>query len=219
MEYYEWKIKVPKRPLQLLKFRISTVLLMTAIIALALAWRRDHKKLASQLYPEQNVTGSWGTNQVTGAPNTQGAGDIATAWASSMPDDAQEWLELEYDQAVVPTAILVHESFNPGALTKVTHVGFLGHETTLWEGKDPTPATAGSGVSRVPVSADFNTGHIKIYLDSPAVPGWNEIDAVGIEHGNKQVIWASSAKASTTFGSYYPGPSVYGAFGGYQYIR
>lgn len=220
MDYYRLTIPIPKRPLQLLKFRISTILLLTAIVALALAWRRDHQKLASRLYPEQNVTGSWGTQQATAAPDTPGAGDITTAWASSTPDDKEEWLELEYDQAVVPTAILVHETCSPGALKKITHVGFLGHETTLWEGTDPTPTTAPRGISRVPTTADFKTGHIKIYLDSTAVRGWNKIDAVGIEHGNQQVIWATSAKASSTFGSYYyPASSGYGNYGGFQYIR
>src|SRR5262249_1491517 len=128
-----------------------------------------------------------------------------------------EWLELEYDQSVVPTAILVHETFNPRALKKITHVGFLGHETTFWEGTDPTPTTAGRGVSRVPISTRFKTRHIKIYLASAAVPGWNEIDAVGIEYGNKQVIWASSASASTTFGSYYD--QYPQSYGGMYYTR
>lgn len=215
MEYYEWTIKLPKRPLQLLKFRISTILLTTVIVALALAWRRDHNQLAARLAPQPNTSGSWGTDQVTGAPNTPGAGDITTAWASSTPDGADEWLELRYDQSVVPSAILVHETYNPGALTKITHVGFLGRETTLWEGTDPTSAVAGRGVSRIPISPGFKTGHIKIYLDSKAVPGWNEIDAVGIEYGNNQVIWASSAQASSTYGSSYP-PQQYG---GIYYVR
>ena len=60
MEYYQLTIPIPKQPLQLLKFRISTILLLTAILALALAWRRDHKKLAAQLYPEQNLSGELG---------------------------------------------------------------------------------------------------------------------------------------------------------------
>ena len=63
---------------------------------------------------------------------------------------------------------------------------------------------ASGGVSRLPISAGFKTGHIKLYIDSPAVPGWNEIDAVGIEDANKKVIWASKAKASSTYGSGWP---------------
>jgi hypothetical protein len=217
MEYYELKIKLPKRPLQLLKFRISTILLLMAIVAIALAWRRDHKQLAARVYKIQNPNASWGTNQVIGAPNTSGFGDIATAWASSTPDDSKEWLELEYDESVVPTAILIHETYNPGAVVKVTHVPYWGKEKVLWEGTDPTAVGSQGGVSRLPIKASIKTGHIKVYIDSPAVPGWNEIDAVGLEYGNKQVIWATEVKASSYFGDQWQQYGTFGPYGSYSY--
>jgi hypothetical protein len=214
MEYYQWTIRIPKQPLKLIRFRISTILLLTAIVALVLAWRRDHKQLLTQLYRFQNPTSDWSTSQATGPPNTTGSGDIRTAWASATPDDSKEWLELEYDESVVPTAILVHETYNPGALVKVTHVSYWGNETTLWEGTDPTSVNAGAGVSRIPISASFKTGRIKLYIDSPAVPGYNEIDAVGIEDANKKVIWASKAKASSAWGSGMSGsPNIMWSYG------
>ncbi len=215
MEYYRLTIPIPKRPLQLLRFRISTALLLTAILAIALAWRRDHNKLNAQLRRIHNPNSNWGVNQVTGTPNTKGIGDIASAWASSTPDDSKEWLELEYDKSVVPTAILVHETYNPGAVVKVTHVPFWGGEKTLWEGRDPVGANG--GVSRLPVLVGIKTGHIKVYIDSPAVPGWNEIDAVGLEYGNKEMIWATSAKASSFYGDQWPQQNGYGPYG-MQYV-
>jgi hypothetical protein len=215
MEYYDLKIKIPKRPLQLLKFRISTILLLTAILALVLAWRRDHNRLAAQLYKIHNPSAAWGVNQVTGPPNTTGLGDIATAWASATPDDSPEWLELEYDKSVVPTAILVYETYNPGAVVRVTHVPYWGREKTLWEGQDPVGANG--GVSRLPVSAGIKTGHIKVYIDSPTIPGWNEVDAVGLEYGNKEVVWATKATASSSWPSqaapfYGPAGTLYGTY-------
>ena len=56
----------------------------------------------------------------------------------------------------------------------------LGVETVLWQGADPTPVGSGGGVSKLPLSNAPATTRIKIYLDSPAVPGWNEIDAVAL---------------------------------------
>jgi len=44
----------------------------------------------------------------------------------------------------------------------------------------------------------------KIYVDSRGVPGWNEIDAVGLEDKDKQVIWATEATASSTYAQQYP---------------
>src|SRR5947209_17539718 len=54
----------------------------------------------------------WGPEQVTGEPDTKQAGDFPTAWASQTPDDQDEWLLLEYAEAVVPTAVRVHETLD-----------------------------------------------------------------------------------------------------------
>src|SRR5580704_10247815 len=62
----------------------------------------------------------WGPEQATGPPDTVGPGDIVTAWASLTPDGQDEWLLLEYAEPVVPAAVLVHETYNPGALCRVT---------------------------------------------------------------------------------------------------
>ena len=132
-------------------------------------------------------------------PNTSGFGDKSTAWASATQDDQQEWLQLEYEKSVVPTAILVHETYGPGAVTKVTHVPMWGKEEVLWEGKDPTPVGSAGGVSRLPVTAFARTGRIKVYINSPAVSGWNEIDAVGLRSKEDNMQWAMKVVASTTY--------------------
>ncbi len=49
-------------------------------------------------------------NQAAGPPDTPGPGDQATAWASGTPDGQAEWLELEYAEAVVPSALKVYET-------------------------------------------------------------------------------------------------------------
>jgi small-conductance mechanosensitive channel len=40
---------------------------------------------------------------------------------------------------------------------------------------------------------------IKLYLDSPAVPGWNEIDAIGLRSKDDNMQWANKVIASTTY--------------------
>jgi hypothetical protein len=200
MDYYRLTIPIPKQPWKWIRFRIVTILLLVAILAISLAWWRDHQRLAAELYRIQNPVSGWGVEQVTGPPNTAGPGDISTAWASATQDDQQEWLILEYDSSVVPSAILVHETYNPGAVVKVSHFPKWGREKVLWEGADPTPSSMGMGISRLPVNAEVKTGRIKIYIDSPAVAGWNEIDAVGLEFGNGEVIWADRAEASSSYG-------------------
>jgi hypothetical protein len=142
---------------------------------------------------------AWGPEQATGEPDTNMAGDIQTAWASQSQDDQDEWLMMEYAEAVVPTAVLVHETYNPGALVKVTAFKLDGTEVELWKGQDPTATDAEMGVSEIPVKVDFKTNRIRIHIASKDVPGWNEIDAVGIRDKDKKMHWATSAHASSTY--------------------
>lgn len=142
---------------------------------------------------------AWGPEQALGPPDTPGTGDIQTAWASTTPDDRDEWLELEFEDEVLPAEVVVHETYNPGALVRVTAYTKSGMAAELWEGKDPTPATAARGVSRVKVDPGFKVKRIRIHLDSKTVAGWNEIDAVGLKDKKGKTHWAIAAKASSTY--------------------
>ncbi len=142
---------------------------------------------------------AWGPEQVVGPPDTVGAGDFQTAWASLTEDAQDEWLQLDYAVAVSPTAVLVHENYNPGALHRVTAFQTDGAEVEVWKGKDPTRPGSGSGVSVIPVQTDFPTKRIRIYLASKDTPGWNEIDAVGLRDDTGKVQWATEVTASSTY--------------------
>lgn len=119
---------------------------------------------------------SWGAAQATGRPNTFQGGDAVTAWASLAADSDEEWIELTYDQAVRPSLVRVHETFNPGAVTKLEARNPSGRWHVLWQGQDPTRFAP--GWLEVRVEATFPTRELRITIDNDAVPGWNEIDAV-----------------------------------------
>ena len=107
----------------------------------------------------------------------------------------------EYRSAVNVRSVAVYENFAPGALVKLTAFNPEGKEVVAWEGKDPTPKTAQRGVSLIPVRLPFPVRKIKLYLDSPAVPNWNEIDAVGLEDTEGTTHWTAHATASSTYGA------------------
>jgi hypothetical protein len=185
---------------RLLRFRLSTLLLLTAIVAILLSWRHDRLRLQAEIFKLQHPDASWGVDQVTGPPNTTGFGDIRTAWASQTADGQQEWLELEFPQSATATAVWIYETYNPGAVVKVTRLGAFGQETVLWEGTDPTPPGAAGGISKIALPGGQSVGRLKIYLNSPAVGGWNEVDAVGLVDGKNRIQWATRAKASSSYG-------------------
>jgi len=144
---------------------------------------------------------SWGPEQAAGEPNSPNAGDAVTAWASASVDGQPEWLVCQYAEAQKPESIVVHETFNPGAVNKITAFDAAGVEHLAWEGEDPTPRGQPRGVSVFPVKLDFATKKIKVYIDSPAVPGWNEIDAVGLRDAEGKTAWAQTVEASSTYAS------------------
>jgi hypothetical protein len=142
----------------------------------------------------------WGPEQATGAPDTwPNAGDLGTAWASQTQDGQREWLELTYDAPVRPLAVTVYETYNPGAVDRITGFDAPGNEIELWSGSDPIPAGREKGIAVIPVQPVFDLTRIRVYLDSPKVQGWNEIDAVGLLDAAGTTHWAKSATASSTY--------------------
>jgi hypothetical protein len=139
--------------------------------------------------------------QAEGPPDVRQAGDNPMAWASQTPDGQKEWLLCGYSDPVVIRAVIVHESYNPGGLVRVSAFNPAGDEVVAWEGEDPTPRGKPKGISVIPVKLDFPVAKIRLSIDSPAVPGWNEIDAVGLEDSDGNTHWASHAEASSSFGA------------------
>jgi hypothetical protein len=140
---------------------------------------------------------AWGPEQVVGDPDTFQAGDISTAWAPREQDGGEEWLKLDYEKSVDIAEVRVRETYNPGAISKVTAFLANGAEVTLWEGIEP-PSQAPVEMSfQVPESVHAKS--VKVYLDTKRVPGWNEIDAVQIVGRDGSQQWVKEATASSTY--------------------
>lgn len=195
---------------RLLQFDLRFMLFATALAGVGILWWQDRQKLEQRLATielryKPFVGTAWSVDQATGPPDSLSGGDQPTAWASLTADSQEEWLELTYDRTIRPNAIEVYENCAPGALTKVTCFDASGSEQILWQGVDPTPPSSRCGVSKLSISKSPATNRIKIYLDSQAVVGWNEIDTIGLRYGMwGSVIWPSKAVASTSWagGSY-----------------
>jgi hypothetical protein len=101
---------------------------------------------------------NWGVEQAAGPPDTQGYGDIVTAWASASPDSQREWLILTYENHVIPAAVEIHETYNPGAVDKVTYFTADGEEVVAWEGQAAaSPPIVGRRTFRVPIKSSATT--------------------------------------------------------------
>lgn len=142
---------------------------------------------------------SWGPEHACGAPDTPEAGDHGTAWATREEDAAGEWLLLEYGAPVRATRLEVHETFHPGALARVTIFHGDGEELEVWKAPQTGPADEPKRALVVDLPLGFTVERVRLHLHSEAVPGWNEIDAVGLHDDRGRVHWAACAEASSTF--------------------
>ena len=139
-----------------------------------MVWARNVRAMSSQ-YTET----SWSAAQALGAPDVfPSASDNAKAWASRDADAAGEYLELGFP-ATDATAVDIYETLNAGAIARVEVVTADGAYHAVYQG---TPAAMPQANRR---HVDFDRiDHVvgvRVTLDSAAVPGWNEIDAIGLE--------------------------------------
>jgi hypothetical protein len=144
----------------------------------------------------------WHHDQAVGAPDTASAGDRPTAWAPRNPQSGTQWLALGYDQAVEIGEINIHESYHPGAISKVAAILPDGSERVIWEG---TMAAGGDGlqVTSVPVPRGTTGNQIIVYVDTNRVQSWPEIDAVELVGTDGSRQWATSSSASSSYSETY----------------
>lgn len=134
-------------------------------------------------YSTQYDTVEWAAYQVLGAPDTYpNYGDIETAWTSEYQDLQREFLELGYYDNPEPVrSIAIFETYNPGFVDTVYVKNPM---TGLWEVVYQDSAKDAGDSSRIFIinfpETNFKVSEIRLAMDMIAVPGWNEIDAVGL---------------------------------------
>jgi hypothetical protein len=140
----------------------------------------------------------WGHQQAAGAPDTPNGGDVVTAWAPRSYGIGEQWLEVKYDRKVEISSINVHETYNPGAISKVTARMPDGSEKMIWAGT--ATAEQAPVETSIPVPPGITSDQVRIYVDTNRVRSWPEIDAVELlgKDGSRQ--WASSTTASSYYG-------------------
>lgn len=119
----------------------------------------------------------WSAQQVVGIPNVFGCGDDSFAWASA-DQNGVDSITLRYSEEVIPRRIDIYETYNPGAIERVTVIDETGSENDVYT-NNPATTTECPRLLRIPVDgieAPIDT--VVIYLDQTNHPSWNEIDAV-----------------------------------------
>lgn len=134
--------------------------------------------------------------QVLGRPNVLPiGGDAKTAWCVKEKDgkesDNGAFIRVSFDNPSRVQQIAIAESFNPGAITKVTVFGVKGEQQVVYE----KPAQNLGIKSRMmniilPQATEFYVSEVEIRLDPIAIIGSNQIDAIGVSENKDSVTWS-----------------------------
>jgi hypothetical protein len=124
---------------------------------------------------------SWSAMQATGEPDTRGCGDLMTAWASATATEQAE-LTVMFDEAVIPSAINIYQTYNPGSITQVAVIDAeTGDLLIIEDSADMIDSTPCPRVHSIVLKNDEESpvvNGVVITLDQSIGGGWNEIDAV-----------------------------------------
>ncbi|UJR28827.1 hypothetical protein I4U23_010051 [Adineta vaga] len=132
-------------------------------------------------YSSQYNNDTWSANQVIGAPKVYPRyGDLNGAWAQGNRAN-NEYIIVEFAQAVNPEQIDIYETYNAGAVVKVSvrNGAFNGEWQTVWEVDAPHVETH-SRIFSVPcVNRVFHSiNQIRLNVNCTAAGSWCEIDCI-----------------------------------------
>jgi hypothetical protein len=133
-------------------------------------------------FSSQYGTSAWDAKEALGPPSVYPLyGDFQYAWASLGADDQQEYLDLHFPSAQPINFVQVIETYSPGALSKVSVKNPSNNQfQQVWSGTAKSyPAVSRANTIRF-ATTGFAVNEVRLDFDSPAVPDWNEVDAVGI---------------------------------------
>lgn len=141
----------------------------------AMAWASEVRSVSSQY-----SSGRWSAAQLLGPPNVYpGSGDNPHAWASRTADGHTETVEVGFGGAVWADAVELFETDHPGAVTSIEVIEPSGARHVVYAAT--AAPSARPAVKRVATfGCSYPVAAVRVTLASPAVPGWNEIDAIGL---------------------------------------
>ena len=129
-------------------------------------------------FSSQYGNSNYAATQVLGEPNVPGCADHGKAWVAKNASAGNEYVRVRFASPVWFPEIGVHENYAVGAIRKII----------LWDAEgDGTEYDVQDPLSKCPGVAEFQfdeytkpVNELTVVLDTKAVSGWNEIDAISL---------------------------------------
>ena len=125
---------------------------------------------------------SYSACRITGNPDVYpGYGDDADAWSPATADDNREFIVVGFATPAFVDTVYIYETYNPGAVDTVyVRNAATGAWEMVWSGTAFDFGNAGRIFKAGFPMTTYLVDAVRLALNSPAVEGYNEIDAVSI---------------------------------------
>ena len=151
-------------------------------------WASKILGFSSEYRPDKYGFG-YRSKQILGEPNKlPDFGQSACAWTPAEADSKNEdWIKVAYSTPMLVKQVAIAENYNPGAIARVYGYEVNGTEHLLLETTPKSIPQKGRMLHIFPEGAPRTLNAIKIVLKTNAVPGFNQIDAIGISDSTTPV--------------------------------
>ncbi|HZF99728.1 MAG TPA: T9SS type A sorting domain-containing protein [Chitinophagales bacterium] len=149
---------------------------------------------------------TWAACQILGEPNVYPIySDHGGAWSPSSADDQREFIAVGFDSAMAIDGVYVYETLNTGAVDSVyVRNAATGAWNLVWsDSAEVQDNTAKVLFATFPMTSYLVDG-VRLAVNSPAVPGYNEIDAISV---GGFILSDNNVAATETLLTVYPNPS------------
>lgn len=168
--------------------RIAFLFLFFLYIAIAGSTVAQDVQWASQVieYSSQYGDKAFSAKQVLGKPNSLTYGKSMVSWAQSSEEAGKEFIKVGFAVPINVQQVAVMENLNPGAISNIVLYDEKGKDYEVY--KNQKPVTTGIPEARmfritIPRTS-YRVTAVKVVLQSDAVKGMNQIDAIGISGSN-----------------------------------
>jgi OmpA-OmpF porin, OOP family len=140
-------------------------------------------------YSSQHDHPSYSAQQALAEPNSMPSkGYSATAWQAST-DDRKEFLHVKFNNPMPAKMVIVAENNAPGAIYKIVLYDESGNEYQVYrERPDTLNQPSRFFYLKFDEATVYNVSEIKVSIDCRAIPGINQIDAIGIANHHNEIV-------------------------------
>jgi outer membrane protein OmpA-like peptidoglycan-associated protein len=163
------------------KILVAIILVLAAHAASAqkYVWAWKVHKVSSQRAAGKDA---FGPDQVLGEPNALPLGEPnSQAWSPKKDDEKEESIEIRFVKSLVARQVSVVENANPGSITKIELIDTGGKPHEVYKNENPGPLSVRHRVLSIAFpAAKYRTIGVRVTMNTAAVAGVNQIDAIGI---------------------------------------